>query len=44
MQTIYDTSVFVLILARTANESRLRNRGERSIAVILAQQGVIYYS
>lgn len=44
MQTIYDTCIFALIIARTADETRHRKRRQRSVQTIIAAQGLVYYS
>ena len=44
MQTIYDTSVFILIIARTFVQARnKRFRGERSLQSFIAAQGIVYF-
>lgn len=44
MQTIYDTAVFVLIVARVLAQARAKElRGQRSLQSFITAQGVIYY-
>jgi len=44
MQTVYDTAVFILIVARVLVQARAKEiRGQRSLQSFIAAQGVVYY-